>query len=139
MTKRLPSDKKTLFLMCEGIREEPGNKLTLLGVYTAQKLLVPTTTETVLLPSLAFLFVFRDGFGTFQVRVSLRTPSGVALIDEQPMKDAVKLEAQALSLIVQVVPFQTNEFGDFEVIVTLNSRSYERSFAVVKSDRPSAS
>ena len=111
MTKQAPTNANSLFLVCEGVRPEAGNKLTLVGFYAGDRIVVPIGTERVLLNSLAFLLIFRDGQGTFKTGVSLRSPSGKELFEDSPIRDVELKENSTHTFAFQIVPFQSEEFG----------------------------
>ena len=126
-TNRLPTDGHALFLACESIRQEAGGKLTIIGAVTSGDIIVPGGTRTVTLPSLAFLFVFRDGQGIFPVSFSLVAPSGRTLVDQHKLPNSVKAPGD---LIINVAPFETNELGKFRVVARLGNQDFVRHFGL---------
>jgi hypothetical protein len=134
MTSRLPRDDEVVFLVCENIREEPNKKLSLLGVYTSNQILVPPDTSEVFLPALSFIFIFRGGEGSFIPSVQFTTPSGKT-IAEGKVAEKVTLGEGGYNMLLNFIPFQTNEFGDFSVTAKLDDHQYHRSFAIRKSEK----
>jgi len=127
---QLPTDANTLFLPCESIRQEVGGRLTLIGAATNGDIIVPTGTQIVNLTSLAFLFVFRDGEGTFPASFSLIAPSGQTIVDRFKLPDSVNRPGASFNLIIHIAPFQTKEFGRFRVVARLADQDYVRTFVL---------
>jgi hypothetical protein len=126
---KAPSDAAVLFLLSEGVRQEVGGKLTILGFYPDAQLLIPKETKQVVTP-LAMTFIVTDGEGTFPTAVSLTAPSGKALIPKENMSDTVIRPGQPLSILVAAQPFMTDETGKFDVTLHLGDASYRRSFRI---------
>ncbi len=123
-----PSDASTLFIPCENVRQELGGRLTLIGAAPGGELILPAAASVTNLVSLAFLFVFRDGEGTFSTSFSLFAPSGQALVDKFKLSDTIKKPNEPFNLIVHIAPFQTTESGQFRAVAKLDNRDYARTF-----------
>ena len=132
MTKA-PSDAGVFFLLSEGVRQEANGKLTLLGFYPDSLLIIPKEAKQegkqIVMP-LAMTFVVSEGEGTFPTSVSLTSPSGKALFPDEKMPDSVKQPGQALSVLITVYPFITDEIGKFDITLRLGDSSYRRSFRI---------
>lgn len=82
MPKKYPKDTSAFFLLFEDAREEVGNKISFMGIYPNNDILLPATaTFPAVLASLAFSLITRDGEGEFDVKVSLIDPKGVSVVD----------------------------------------------------------
>jgi hypothetical protein len=128
---KAPSDAAVLFLLSEGVRQEMGGKLTILGFYPDAQILIPKEMKQLVIP-LALTFIVTDGEGTFTTAVSLTTPSGKVVFSppEEHFSDTVKNPGQPLSILVAAQPFITDETGKFDVTLRLGDASYRRSFRV---------
>jgi hypothetical protein len=126
---RLPTDGRALFLACESIRQEAGGRLTIIGAVTSGDMLVPSGTQLVTLASLAFLFVFRDGQGTFPGSFSLMAPSGQTLVDQHKLPNSVKVPGD---LVVNIAPFETKELGEFRAVARLADQDFVRTFGLAQ-------
>jgi hypothetical protein len=131
VAKVFPSDSTTRFLVCENIREEARGKISFLGVYTGDQILVPINTTVVTLASVAFWFGFLDGEGQFAATVSLFSPTKT-LLDQASMPAAEKEIGKMLNLIVNLAPFRTDEFGTYRAVAYLDQQAYERKFEIRK-------
>jgi hypothetical protein len=130
---RLPTDENTLFIPCENVRQELGGRLTLIGAAPGGELFLPADAPVVQLVSVAFLFVFRDGEGTFPSSFSLTAPSGKNLVDGFKLSDTIKRPDECFNLIVHIAPFQTTESGEFRAAARLGSKDYVRTFRLRRS------
>jgi hypothetical protein len=126
---KAPSDAAVNFLLAETVRQEVGGKLTIIGFYPGNQLLIPKGTKQTVTP-LAFIFLVLEGEGTFPSSISLVSPSGKAMFQDEKMPDTVKIPKQPLSVLVGVQPFVTDEIGKFDVTLRLGDASYRRSFTV---------
>jgi hypothetical protein len=124
-----PSDAAVNFLLAESVRQEAGGKLTIIGLYPANQLLIAKGTKQ-LVTSLAFGFIVLDGDGTFSTVISLVAPSGKTIFKEELLPNSVKLPGQPLTLVVAVQPFVTDETGKFDIALRLDNATYRRSFTV---------
>jgi len=129
VNQKPPSEGETILLLAEGVRREEGNKLTVLGLYPGNHILVQPDTQVVILP-LTLLFLANDGEGEFETSISLRSPKGIKVIDNEAMPKSTKSAGHALSVIVQIVPFQTDEFGRFIASLKLGNKTYDRAFTI---------
>jgi hypothetical protein len=126
---KTPPDAAVNFLLAESVRQEAGGKLTVIGFYPGNQLLIPKGTKQTVTP-LAFIFLALEGEGTFPTTISLVSPSGKAMFQDEKMQDSVKVPNQPLSILVGVQPFVTDEIGEFNVTLRLGHASYRRSFIV---------
>ncbi|MGH6824684.1 DUF6941 family protein [Methyloceanibacter sp.] len=122
-----------VFLLCETVREELGNKLSLLGLFTSNRILAPADTTTVLLPSLTLLFIVNGGEGSFRTSLTLFAPSGKALAEPTP-RDVPLVPGTGRNLIFNFVPFSTDEFGEYHAILRMDGTEYSRRFSLVKDE-----
>jgi hypothetical protein len=131
MEKRFPTDDATLFFICESVRQEAHGKVSLLGLFTAGEILVPVGTPMpLILASLAFLIVFKDGEGQFSLTMSLFNPSEQPIVRQAKMPEIYKEPGKAHNVMINFAPFQTPELGRFRVVVELDDRKYERTFLI---------
>jgi len=87
MTKSSPKSDGSSFLLCEDVREEVNNKLSIIGVFPNDDIVLQ---KEVLIPSLMAVLFARGGEGSYETRVSLTDPKGQTVI-ESP-KQTVVLE-----------------------------------------------
>jgi hypothetical protein len=123
------SEAQAVFLLCEFIRPEEGGRLTVIGLYPGNQVLVPKNTEQISLP-LTFAFTILEGEGTFSTKFSIQAPSGKQIFSEHPLPDSVKSEGQPLTVSIFIQPFTTEEVGDFAVTLHLGNTSFRRTFTI---------
>jgi hypothetical protein len=87
MNKSLPKSDGSSFLLCEDVREEVNNKLSIIGVFQNDDIVLQ---KDILIPSLMGVLFARGGEGPCETRTSLTDPAGQTLI-ESP-KQTVVLE-----------------------------------------------
>ncbi len=76
--------KQARFLLAEAIRDEAAGKVSLLGLYSTDEVVVqgplpavvPEGMHGVALQSLAILVIFVDGYGEFHVKFEFYDPDG---------------------------------------------------------------
>jgi len=125
-----PTDAKTLFLVCEAARQEPGGKLTLIGLFPSRRIHIPANTKTAIL-NLSFVFILSDGEGHFTTKVTLIDPKGVPMIANADVPPVDRNANGTSTVNINIAPFQSAERGRFTIILSLNETRYERTFEVV--------
>jgi hypothetical protein len=84
------------------------------------------------------LFIFKDGDGNWQSRVTLRSPSGILLLNDAEAGDVNKKPNVTHTSVVGFAPFRTTEFGQFTISLRLGNAGYERTFSVNRGLPPAA-
>jgi hypothetical protein len=125
----LPKDDQVSLLVSEFVRQEQGGKVSILGYFPGNLIYVPLNTETVSMP-LTFLFVVQGGEGILPTFFTLMAPSGRAMMDRAKLPDSEKKSGLTLSVIVQIIPFQSDEFGKYRAILRLGTENYERALFI---------
>lgn len=134
MTKKLPTHEKAVFLLCEDVRQEGSGKFSLLGMIPANNITTETRPEDAgkdglqVLPSLTFVFIFRDGEGEFAMRVGVIAPDGKELAPSES-RTQTKAADEALNSIFKLAPFVVNS-GKYRAYVLLDSERYEYEFVI---------
>jgi hypothetical protein len=131
--KTYPSEDEITFLLCESIRQEANNKLTLIGLFTGGDVLVPVNATLITLPTFGLLFIFKDGEGTFSIHASIFSPTNKLLLARAKLEDSKKDKDGPMVIALMMTPFVTDEIGQFRVEIELDSEKYERTFEVKKS------
>jgi hypothetical protein len=91
MNKSLPKSDGSSFLLCEDVREEVNNKLSIIGVFRNDDIVLQ---KDIVIPSLMAVLFARGGEGPCETRISLTDPKGQTVI-ESP-KQTVVLEKNAV-------------------------------------------
>ena len=87
MNKSLPKSDGSSFLLCEDVREEVNNKLSIIGVFRNDDIVLQ---KDIVIPSLMVVLFARGGEGPCETRILLTDPKGQTVI-ESP-KQTVVLE-----------------------------------------------
>ena len=131
----LPEERHLTFVVCEELRQETGGKVSLLGVYGGEEILVIAPPgEAPILSGIGFYYCFGGGEGTFAARFELTDPHGTQVISN-PVGQLVKRPDGALNVMVQLRPFPT-AYGVYRARLYLDDRAYERTLRVTRRDPP---
>ncbi len=134
MTKKFPTHEKTVFLLCEDVRHEGGGKFSLLGVISSNHITTERRPEDAgkegaqAMPSLTFVFIFRDGEGEFTLRVGVISPDGKELAPSES-RIQKKEPDEALNSIFKLAPFVVIP-GKYKTYLLLDNERYEYEFVV---------
>ena len=93
MNKSLPKSDGSSFLLCEDVREEVNSKLTIVGVFPNDEIVLQ---KDILIPSLMVVLFARGGEGPCETRISVTDPKGQTVI-ESP-KQTIVLEKNKVHL-----------------------------------------
>jgi hypothetical protein len=134
--------KNINFLLADAVRREEGGKLTLLGFYSGDTVLlkdtlpqvIPEGMEGLALPGLTIVATVRDGHGSFNCGIHLIGPNGKALGKVVDGMKLVKGKDTSANLLVPIQPFPIPEFGIYRVLLQLNKHEFEFKFRVAHSD-----
>jgi hypothetical protein len=125
--KSLPKSDGSSFLVCEDVREEVNNKLTIIGVFPNDDIVLQ---KDIVIPSLMAVLFARGGEGACETRISLTDPKGQAMI-ESP-KQTVILEKNKVHLAAIRVLAPQLVVGQYTIKFFFDEEPIERSFEVKK-------
>lgn len=125
------------FLIADGVRQEQGSKLTVLGFYAGNSILlneplpsvIPDGFKGIAIPSVTMIVNILDGQGLFKCSVEVFRPSGKVIGKGLELQVEKKKDAAA-TLLVPMQPFPVSEFGIYRTVLKLNTRKYEFKFKV---------
>ncbi|HUZ34424.1 MAG TPA: hypothetical protein VMV19_20325 [Xanthobacteraceae bacterium] len=121
----MPQSDGSSFLVCEDVREEVNNKLSVIGVFQNDTIALQ---EEVLIPSLMAVLFARGGEGSCETKVSLTDPQGNTVI-ESP-KQTVVLEKDNVHLAAVRVLAPHLIVGQYKIKFFFDDETIERSFQV---------
>jgi hypothetical protein len=127
MNKSMPKSDGSSFLLCEDVREEVNNKLTVIGVFPNDYIVLQ---KDVLIPSLMAVLFARGGEGSFETRVSLTDPKGQMVI-ESP-KQITILEKDKVHLAAVRVLAPELALGQYTIKFFFDDKPIQRTFEVRK-------
>lgn len=125
MNKSLPQSDGSSFLLCEDVREEVNNKLTIIGVFPNDDVVLQ---KDVVIPSLMAVLFARGGEGTCETTISLTDPKGQAVI-ESP-KQTIVLEKNKVHLAAIRVLAPQLLVGQYTIKFFFDEEPIQRSFEV---------
>jgi hypothetical protein len=125
MKKSLPNSDGSSFLVCEDVREEVNNKLTIIGVFPNDDIVL---RKDVVIPSLMAVLFARGGEGTCETKISLTDPKGQAVI-ESPKQTTV-LEKNKVHLAAIRVLAPELLVGHYTIKCFFDEEAIQRSFEV---------
>lgn len=135
MPKVYPSETDT-FLVAEALRQEMGNKITIMGAFAAGNILLPPEAKFPAAISLAFYTVFRDGEGVFQAKLRITDPNGKLITPNLPMGNTTKLASQPMQVSMNFGMFPLAMPGKYKIEIMLDDHIYEKSMSITVSDKP---
>jgi hypothetical protein len=125
-----PSDSKTLFLVCDSARQEVGGKATLIGFFGSEEVWIAKGTPLPVGFPVSFVFVFRDGEGSFSATVELLSPSKVQIGGVQTMPTVIKESRKSATVMINIPMFVFTELGTYTVILSLDGTRYTRTLTI---------
>jgi hypothetical protein len=128
MTKQVPPPKLDLFLVAESIRQEPGGKLTFIGVFSFGQIVLPKDTAIPAVITTSIFMAFKDGEGTFEGSMTVTYPDGQQGVFN--FGKVTKQQGTPLTLIVSMPAFTVTSLGRFSVEAKLDTNTYQGSFTV---------
>jgi hypothetical protein len=125
MNKSLPKSDGSSFLLCEDVREEVNNKLSVIGVFPNDDIVLQ---KDVVIPSLMAVLFARGGEGPCETRISLTDPKGQAVI-ESPKKTVVLEKSKAYLAAVRVLAPHLM-VGQYTITFFFDDEPIQRTFEV---------
>lgn len=138
MRKVYPKDVR--FLLADAVRQEQGGKLSLLGFYPGNLVILQgelpkdlRENELFGIPSLGLVFLIMDGQGDFKARIDIQQPNGKR-VGLGAALDTKKKSGVTHTITVPLTPFPIDALGTFKVSITFDGRAHHFAFVVRHSD-----
>lgn len=125
MNKSVPKSDGSSFLLCEDVREEVNNKLSIIGVFPNNDIVLQ---KEIVVPSVMAVLFARGGEGSCETRVSLTDPKGQTVI-ESPKKTVVLEKDTAYLAAIRVLAPELS-VGRYTIKFFFDNSAIERSFEV---------
>jgi hypothetical protein len=118
-----------LVLICESVRQEPLGKLSVLGWYNGDEIILhrlPSAPDPWIptLPGLAFLFQFLGGEGTFPVKFSFADPAGKQIAEMDFGEKEFRPGARTTLAITGNGPISLKNFGSYVACVSVGEKKF---------------
>jgi len=138
MSKPIPPKSIARFLVCDDVRPELYGKLTIVGWYPRDAIALHPVdpndanwNPTIL--SLALLYEFEDGIGTFDAELEITTPSSKS-IGRTKIGTLVVEKGQPAGIVARLAQLPLPEFGAYTFTLYLGNKSYPKTITVNKGD-----
>ena len=136
METSLPEKNTVQYILCEDVRKEAEGKLSLLGVFLANRIFVTVAESSehspgpvALLSSLAVVATFRGGVGKFKTKFEIFSPGSEVVV--QGTLGEVDLDrGDTSTAIFKINGFQVPEFGTFLARFTIGTEVYDFNFSI---------
>jgi hypothetical protein len=125
MNKSVPKSDGSSFLLCEDVREEVNNKLSIIGVFPNNDIVLQ---KDIVVPSVMAILFARGGVGSCETRVSLTDPKGQTVI-ESPKKTVVLENDTAYLAAIRVLAPEL-VVGQYTIKFFFDDSAIERTFEV---------
>lgn len=125
MNKSVPKSDGSSFLLCEDVREEVNNKLSIIGVFPNDEIVLQ---KEVVIPSVMAVLFARGGEGSCETKVSLTDPKGQTVI-ESPKKTVVLEKSDAYLAAIRVLAPELT-VGQYTIKFFFDDQEIQRTFEV---------
>jgi hypothetical protein len=125
MNSSVPKSDGSSFLLCEDVREEVNDKLSIIGVFPNNDIVLQ---KDVVVPSVMAVLFARGGEGSCETRVSLIDPKGQTVIESPKKTVALEKDTAYLAAIRVLAPELV--VGQYTIKFFFDASAIERSFEV---------
>ena len=125
MNKSVPKSDDSSFLVCEDVREEVNNKLSIIGVFPNNDIVLQ---KDIVVPSVMAVLFARGGEGSCETRVSLTDPKGQTVIESPKKTVALEKNTAYLAAIRVLAPELV--VGQYTLKFFFDDSAIERTFEV---------
>lgn len=125
MNKSVPKSDGSSFLLCEDVREEVNNKLSIIGVFPNNDIVLQ---KEIVVPSVMAVLFARGGEGACETRVSMTDPKGQTVIESPKKTVALEKDTAYLAAIRVLAPELT--VGQYTIKFFFDETAIERTFEV---------
>lgn len=127
MNKSAPKSDGSSFLLCEDVREEVNNKLSIIGVFPNDDIVLQ---KDIVVPSVMAVLFARGGEGACETKVSLTDPKGQTVI-ESPKKTVVLEKSNTYLAAIRVLAPELT-VGQYTIKFFFDDSLIQRTFEVKK-------
>jgi Family of unknown function (DUF6941) len=125
MNKSVPKSDGSSFLLCEDVREEVNNKLSIIGVFPNDDIILQ---KDIVIPSVMAVLFARGGQGRCETRILLTDPKGQTVI-ESPKKMVVLEKNNSYLAAVRVLAPELT-VGQYTIRFFFDDVPIQRTFEV---------
>jgi hypothetical protein len=129
MKNILPRDEHVWFLVAQAIRSDGDGKMSLFGFLGTERVVIASATLPAVLP-VTFMFLLREGEGSFAADFSIRDPGGRVVHREELPPAQKPLSTENHGIAVTMAPLVVSAFGTYRIILRLDGKKYRRDFTI---------
>ena len=127
MNKSVPKSDGSSFVLCEDVREEVNNKLSIIGVFQDDNIVLQ---KEIVVPALMAVLFARGGEGPCETRVSLTDPKNQTVIESPKRKVVLEKDKIYLAAIRVLAPELI--VGQYTIKFFFDDTPIQRTFEVKK-------
>src|SRR6266567_67544 len=132
MNKQLPTREQVIFVPCDDVRQEIGNKFSFMGVYTGFDILFPKEVPQEIIFPIALVFWLTAGEGRFRYSIKVYDPNGAEVVNN-PTETLDKKTNEAAMLAVKIA-IKMISLGKYRIVLDLDGTQFERSLNIRRLD-----
>jgi hypothetical protein len=121
----LPADADVDLLLCDEVRANAGGKLDISGYFPVHEINIDPAAQLPVAINLSFLFVLRDGDGTFRGSFRILDALGAEL-HRQPIEEFTKRAGGAHLMLYKVNAIPIARWGSFTALLEIGGEEYRR-------------
>ncbi|HXC29209.1 MAG TPA: hypothetical protein VNV38_14730 [Stellaceae bacterium] len=125
----LPSDTHVEMLLCDDVRFTPGGKLDITGYFPIPEIQLASDVQLPGAINLSFLFILRDGEGTFRGSFRILDPLGGEL-HRHEVVEFTKRTAGPHLIMFKVNSIPIARWGSFTALLEIGGGEYRRPIRV---------
>jgi hypothetical protein len=130
MAPKIFPKKHEFLIVAEYIRQELGNKFSILGAYADRQILFVKGTALPTTIPLGFYFLFKDGEGDFDLKFRVINPVNAPIIPGINIGKTTKNSGQAMTIVISIPAIIIQTIGHYQIELYLDNQPYKDSFDV---------
>ena len=130
----LPRDEHVWLLVAESVRIEADGKISMFGMLGTERIQLAAVTKLPAALPLTFIFLLREGVGSFTGSFQIRDPAGKAIHEERLAIAKKPSPSENHGIAITMMPFVVPSYGQYRLTLTLDGRRYKRTFTVDPSE-----
>ena len=121
----LPTDDNVDLLVCDAVRQSPDGKIDIAGLYPTREVKLDPAAKLPAAVNLTFVFVLKDGDGSFRAIHRIFDPLGAEL-HKFEIASFTKPAGQAHVMMLPVGQIPIARVGNYQVSLEISGQDYRR-------------
>jgi hypothetical protein len=122
MNKQLPTKEQVIFVPCDDVRQEIGNKSSFMGVYTGFDIAFPKEAPQEITFLIALVFWLIGGEGHFRYSIKVYDPNEAEVVNTPT--ETLDKKANEAALLAIKLPIKVS-VGKYRIVLDLDGRQFE--------------